>query len=390
MADVRVSLNRQSLLVAAACLLVDVCAFLSGDADRGVAWGVVLAAVVASGAALATPVRLSGVVAVGVLAAGVGGVLVLGGPAAPDVNEASAMIAAYRAGAWLRSRESGLVLAALIAGVVALGFARGHHLGGIVLIETVRVSLLPWLVGRYTTARRAYIDDLRTQAEHARRDAREAVDRAIVEDRGAIARDLHDTISHHVSAINVHAGAARMGVAALPGAAVATESLRWVESASRAAMTDLRHLLDVLHGERAGAERQPGVGGIDALLDGFRVAGVRATLRVEGEPRPLPASTDVALYRIAQEMLTNALQHGGGGPIEVLISYHDDGFTLATVNDVGRVTGREPGRARRGLTGIGNRVRIFDGVVHSGPQPDGRWRTAVSFPWPGREPADPA
>ena len=66
---------------------------------------------------------------------------------------------------------------------------------------------LPWLVGRYTTARRAHIAELERQAENRRRDARAAVERAVAGERSSIARDLHDVISHHVSAIGVHAGA---------------------------------------------------------------------------------------------------------------------------------------------------------------------------------------
>jgi signal transduction histidine kinase len=272
--------------------------------------------------------------------------------------------------------------------VLGLGAARGHPLGWLVLLEGVKLVVLPWLVGRWTTDRRAYLDDLIRQAENARRDTREAAERAVAEDRGAIARDLHDVISHHVSAINVHAGAARLQLSTVPSAERATASLRAVESASRAALSDLRGLLALLHREHPGEHRQPGLANIDELLAGFRAADRPVRLRTDGDPRPMDSSTDIALYRIAQEMLTNALRHGNGDPIELMLSYGDERFELAAANGVDPGDSADPARdrPRLGLAGIRDRARIFDGELVSGPGPGGRsWRTAVSFAWPARE-----
>jgi signal transduction histidine kinase len=380
------SLTRQSLLVAGVCLVADVLSFLLKDGGgAGLARIVVLVAIVVGDAALATAASLSGVVAVVNAFVRVLGAALLGAPGSHDFNDAGTLIAGYRAGAWLRGGPALGALGALVAGIVAADALSGVDHGWRLAVAGLKSGVLPWLVGRYTTARRAYLDELKQRTERERRDAREAVTRAVAEERSAIARDLHDVIAHHVSAINVHAGAARLGlnVAAADETGM-SDSLRAVETSSRAAMTDLRHLLDVLHGDQADGIRQPGVANLDELFEGVRGAGIPARLRVSGTPRDVPDSLDVALFRIAQEMLTNALRHGDGGGVEVDLDYGVEALTLSTVNRIGgQDRAVDQAGPHRGLVGIRNRARLFHGRSGSGPQPDGRtWRTTVTFPWP--------
>jgi signal transduction histidine kinase len=241
-----------------------------------------------------------------------------------------------------------------------------------------KVALLPWLVGRYTTARRAYLAELERRSEMERRDAREAVAKAIAEERSAIARDLHDVIIHHVSAIGLHAGAARLGLNS--GNTRLEDSLRSVETASRAAMVDLRHLLDLLHGDHSEGARQPGLDNLDELFDGVRAAGVPAQLEVSGDPREVPESLDITVYRIVQEMLTNALRHGDLSGVSVALDYGPSALSLTASNPVG--VSRGPiNTPRRGLVGIRNRASMFHGQTASGLASDGQtWRTVVTFP----------
>jgi signal transduction histidine kinase len=198
-------------------------------------------------------------------------------------------------------------------------------------------------------------------------------------------------ISHHVSAIGVHAGAARLGLNGDSGDpddpdgsddAVRT-SLSAVESASRSAMVDLRRLLDLLHGQETGAgQRQPGLGNLDELLDGVRSAGLPARLTTNGKPRELPGSLDVALYRIAQEALTNALRHGDGGTVEVELGYRQTEVSLAVTNATGPAGRQQESEwSPRGLAGLRKRVSLFGGHLAYGPQPGcDLWRVSVSFP----------
>jgi signal transduction histidine kinase len=106
-------------------------------------------------------------------------------------------------------------------------------------------------------------------------------------------------------------------------------------------------------------------------------------LTTSGEPRRLPESLDITLYRIVQEMLTNALRHGDSTGVDVELEFQDSCLALTTSNlvaSVASVATRDTGQ-RRGLDGIRNRARLFNGVTTSGLEPDGRtWRTAVAFP----------
>ncbi|MFC0435249.1 sensor histidine kinase [Kutzneria buriramensis] len=375
---VRGVLVRQSLLVSILCVIVDVCLALYEGCTLSTASQIVaLVAIIGVDLWLAGPARLSGLVSVAHGLVRILSVVTISPYAAG--NTAGLMIAGYRAGAWLRGWSAWLTM---IATTICLGLARVLVFGVVnwqlLAIQMVEFGLLPWLVGRYTTTRRAYLTELEQRAEQERRDAHEAVAKAVAEERGAIARDLHDVIAHHVSAINVHAGAARLiigGENAKVGASVTA-----VESAARSAMVELRHLLDLLHGNRADGVRQPGLDNIDELFDGVRAAGLQAELTTTGRARELPESLDIALYRIAQEMLTNALRHGDGTDVTVTLDYGDTSLVLSASNPM-RPDARLADGPHRGLTGIANRATLFRGLASSGPEPDGRtWRTSVVFP----------
>ena len=374
----------QSLLVAGACGVIDVLAFLAqGLPSAGtVAWVVALLGVIVADALLATRTRWSGWVAAVAVGVNAGCGLLLGGPPSMRLNEAGVLVATYRAGAWLRGAPAVASLVVVIVGLVPAFLARGYPLDWTLAIAAVKTGLVSWMVGRYTTARREFLDELRRQTEQEDRDARAAVSRAIAADRAGIARDLHDVVTHHVSAISVHAGAARLRLARTDADPSALTSLRSVEDASRAALGDLRNMLDLLQGERVAD--QVGLADIDDLLRGFRAADIPVRLDITGEPFALPPAVDAALYRVVQEMLTNALRHGDGGVITVTIRYENTTVAVETLNPY------RPSRAvsggGRGLIGIRTRVHALGGHALAGPGPDARaWRTAVSFDL--REPA---
>jgi signal transduction histidine kinase len=386
------TLARQSLLVASVCLLTDVAALLTAgpvSKFRALDWGALVVITLAD-AALALPARLSGWVALVHaavrFAAGLLGASMVGG----QLNDAGFLIAGYRAGAWLRGGAAYLALAVLVIGVGAGNLVSLRHNGEVLAVEVGKTALLPWLVGRYTTARRAHIAELERQAENQRRDAKTAIDRAVADERSSIARDLHDVISHHVSAIGVHAGAARLGLTNAGRADGIADSLSAVETSSRSAMVDLRRLLDLLHGDASDASRQPGLDNLEDLLDGVRRAGLPIRLATHGVARPLPGSLDIALYRITQEMLTNALRHGDGTSVEIELRYGDASVSVTARNGIhttvpdptaGEHRARERHGSARGLAGIRKRAAIFNGTIAHGPDSTGhRWETTVTFP----------
>lgn len=363
--------------MAGACVVVDVLAFIvQGLPPVTFAWLVALVAIVVADGLLATRTRWSGWIAAVAVAVNAGCGLLLGGPSSLRLNEAGVLVATYRAGAWLRGVPAVASLAVVIVGLVPAFLARGYPLDGNLAVAALKTGLVSWMVGRYTTARREFLDELRRQTEQEERDAREAVGRAIAEDRAGIARDLHDVVTHHVSAISVHAGAARLRLAKTDADPSALTSLRSVEEASRSALGDLRNMLDLLHGERSAD--QLGVADLDNLLHGFRAAAIPVRLDIVGEPFVLPPAVDIALYRIVQEMLTNALRHGDGGVITVTIRYEATTVEAETLNPYRPV--RSAGGGGRGLAGIRNRVHALGGRLRAGPGADARtWSTAVSF-----------
>ena len=387
---IRRSLAGQSVLVAVVCLVVDSIGFaLREPGNLTPSRLLLLLLIVAVDVGLALPARYSGWVALA------HALVCVGISAAPwhlpgeGVGLAGQLIAGYRAGAWLRGWSAPASLAALATGIIVSSRIVGNPDWLSMGLAVGSNAVLPWLVGRYTTARRAYIDELRHRREVELRDAAAEVDKAVARERTAIARDLHDVISHHVSAIGAHAGAARMRLGATSvdaGTTGVAESLAAVETASRSAMVDLRTMLDVLHGTTDTS--QPGLENLEELLEGVRRSGLAARLRVLGVPHPVPGSLDIALYRITQEMLTNALRHGDGTGVDIELRYRDASITVAAGNGIppvqvpaGRAAVAEPDGTGRGLAGIRTRAAMFHGSVSHGPDADyRRWETMVTVP----------
>ncbi|MFJ4656982.1 histidine kinase [Nocardia sp. NPDC088792] len=218
MLDVSKSLAWQSLLLAVTVATADAVTFVSTGlfgAAPAATLGFLVAIVVAD-LALAAPAGTAGWVAVLQVCVRMPALWFItrhGGVS--TVADVGYLIAGYRAGAWLTVRPAVLTLGVLVAGVGAGHFITQDYQSRhwpMVLSAIVGVGVVPWLVGRYTTARRAYIDDLKLRAQRRVHEERAALERAITAEREAIARDLHDAISHHVSAIGIHAGAARMAL----------------------------------------------------------------------------------------------------------------------------------------------------------------------------------
>ena len=159
------------------------------------------------------------------------------------------------------------------------------------------------------------VHQLAERSEELRR-SRDAEARALAaEQRERIARDVHDVVAHSVSLMVVQAEA---GEAQLPPGSPSGDNLAAIQRVGRATLTELRGLLaalgeDVPAGEVAGLrDPMPRLRDVDVLVDELAGAGLHVDLRVNGDVAALPAGVDLAAYRILQEVLTNALRHGGG------------------------------------------------------------------------------
>ncbi|MFI9509525.1 sensor histidine kinase [Nocardia sp. NPDC052566] len=382
--DVSRSLARQSIVVAVVAALVDGVILAMSGTFAVAPWQTVLLliGVVLADLALAGPPRTAGVVAMIQVALRLVTALVLHSYGiSARFADVGFLVAGYRAGAWLSGLPSVLTLLGMCAGVVTTHLLVGSTISRdwrLLLAATVSAGGVSWLVGRYTAARSAYVAELEQRDRLREQEHIAALDRAVTDEREAIARDLHDVISHHVSAIGIHAGAARMAMADTENA-TATRSLAAVEASSRAAMVDLRRQLDLLHGHEDDSQRQPGLADIDGLLGSVRAAGLNVELAVHGSAVTLPDSLNITLYRIVQEMLTNALRHGNGENARLAVEYRPNRIRIRATNPIPPGAAGERTEVPRGLRGIRRRAELFDGELRYGAEGTS-WHTTVAIP----------
>jgi signal transduction histidine kinase len=241
-----------------------------------------------------------------------------------------------------------------------------------------------WVLGdsmAYRRAHNAWLEERARRAE-AERDTRARI--AVAAERARIAREMHDVIAHHVSVIVVQADGA--GYAFDRDPARARQAIDAISRTGRQALAETRRLLGVLRDgeETAGLVPQPGLAQVSELLAEARLAGLPASLTVEGAPRPLDDGQELAAYRIVQEALTNTRKHGGlGADAAVLLRYADDGL-LVRVTDTGRAptdgNGPGPGATGHGITGMRERVQLYGGTLRTGPRPGGGYEVTATLP----------
>ena len=198
-----------------------------------------------------------------------------------------------------------------------------------------------------------------------------------------IARELHDVVAHNVSVMVAQAGAAQRIGDSAPREAIAT--LGAIERLGREALVEMRRLMGFLRTEpnrREPRSPQPGLGDLDALVAQVRQAGLPVTLRIEGDPQPLPAGLDLSAFRIVQEATTNILKHAGPSSVAVTIRYLSSRLSIEVVDDGIGASDRsaQPLRPRYGHLGMRERVALFGGELTVGPRPGGGYRVAASLP----------
>ncbi|XVV15633.1 sensor histidine kinase [Actinoplanes sp. CA-131856] len=207
---------------------------------------------------------------------------------------------------------------------------------------------------------------------------RRAFDReqARAAERARIARELHDVVTHHVTAIVVQANAARF----VAGPGPAADSLQVIGDSGKRALSELRDLLGVLDPERpAPRDRLPGLDQVGALVESTRAAGQPVTL-VEGGTAPaMGAGRELAAYRVVQEALTNAMKYAAGQPTAVELDYQPDGVTVTVVTERAAGGGAGSGSGH-GLAGLRQRVELFGGEMTAGPRPGGGFAVQAHVP----------
>jgi len=277
--------------------------------------------------------------------------------------------------------DTGAVVLVLVYALLRWGSGREIVLGGAVILATFALCAvtddtpaaeqvgglvflsLPGFIGAavrfWGTARERQLEQVRSR------------------ERERLARELHDTVAHHVSAMVIRAQAGGVLAATDPSAAV--EALEGVEEEGARTLEEMRAMVAALRDRGVGAELAPpaGVADLERLV---RTPGVRlkVDLGLDGELDTLPPAVDAAVYRIVQESVTNAMRHAVSAT-EVVVRVTGERHTVrVSVRDNGQRTGR--GRAGYGLAGLRERAALLGGELQAGPGADQGWHVEAELP----------
>lgn len=289
------------------------------------------------------------------------------------------LVAIYSVGRYAERR------AVLVAGPIALLGVAVHELrdphfefGGIALMLWA-ILAAGWPLGQAFRARDLREAELAAQADRLERERDARARAAVAQERGRIARELHDVVGHSVSVIVVQAVAAA-GLLDNTRVDQARERVSAIEETARQALAEMRRLVGLLdESAEPAVTPQPGLGALNALLDQLRTAGLPVELRVQGNTRALPPGLDLAAFRIIQEALTNTLKHAAADTVRVTVRYEDDALDLE-VHDDGRGPSGEGQDGGRGLVGMRQRAALYGGELSTGPCPQGGYQVHARLP----------
>ena len=240
------------------------------------------------------------------------------------------------------------------------------------------LGLAAWLLVLATFAEIAYIRQQRIMRMHE-----EEARRRAGEERLRIARELHDMLGHNISLINVQAGVALHLMDQRPEQARLALSV--IKDASKDALRELRSVLDVLRqvNEEPPLSPSPGLASLSDLVSRASEAGLRVRTEVSGDLKGLPASVDLAAFRIIQEALTNVMRHSGQASSSVHVTCNEQELTLCIDNEAGSEASRDGTGLGQGILGMQERATTLGGVVEAGPLPDGGFRVLARLPLDG-------
>ena len=308
-----------------------------------------------------------------------GAVLQMALTVGPDVSNIAILAVLFATARYGSARVRWLGLASAIGGAVIASaytvlvpgifgpadsvpaFLRGFSVS---LIGALAVLGLSWTLGllwrTWDTARQNRRDKL--AAEQAT---------VVEQERNRIARDMHDVIAHSLAVVIAQSDGGRYSA----GLEAKDAALTTISSTAREALADVRLLLGQLrHSQETGP--QPMLADLDRLVEQLRASGLTIRFAQEGEPVPLPAGKQLAIYRIVQEGLTNALRHGvADDTVDLLIEWSREAVTITIEN----TASGEPGPQGHGLAGMHERALLVGGTFRAAPD-DGRFVVSATIP----------
>ncbi|MEV6159588.1 sensor histidine kinase [Nonomuraea sp. NPDC052129] len=266
-----------------------------------------------------------------------------------------------------RPRRPALVLAVSTAWMAGIGMVIG---GAVVpmLTDMVIMAIAPVATGY---ALRLHRD----RADQSLRVQRAEAERVLAEERTWLARNVHDSVGHHLTAIRLQAAAARR----TRGETSATRALEVISNLSLSALTEVRDLLRTLSEHPAAL--QPGTADLERLAGQLTSAGRTITIRRTGTAGVLPPAVDHTAYRVVQEALTNVVRHSTASEVTVRLRQDDRGLRVEVLDNGAPAPASQA--EGQGIRGMRERVRLLDGTLSVGPVDTGGWRVRADLPREG-------
>jgi len=286
------------------------------------------------------------------------------------------LMIAYGGGRYATVRDGRIVLALLLIAVLVVGLSSADATAGDAYFPMILVTLC-WFGGRSVHLRLEHAAELHEAAAlAAEQREREALE-AVADERRRIAREMHDVVAHSISLMVVQAGGARRILASDPERAEhAAARIRHAGSEALAEMDLLLGVLDAVPERTA----QPTLDELGVLVERTRAAGLPVTLTVTGTRQPLPAGAELAVYRVVQESLTNAIKHAGGATTQVALTWGDDALEVVVADHGDGGPSPELIGAGHGLIGMRERLRVHGGELDAGPRPGGGFQVVARLP----------
>jgi signal transduction histidine kinase len=273
--------------------------------------------------------------------------------------------------------RSGIGLVVVLGSSAILVSKIPGHTTAEVLFVPIEFAI-SWLAGFALRERAEQVEAAEMRATLAERERDAAARVGVAEERARIARELHDIVAHAVSVMVLQVGAVRHK---LPQTLDEDrDALGHVEQAGRTALAEMRRLLGAMRRDGDGLDLapQPGLDGLDSLVEDVGRAGLPVRLHVDGDAVALPRAIDLSAYRILQEGLTNALKHAHASRADVTVRYTSDELEVEVVDDgAGATTSDGLGH---GLVGIRERVKIYGGEMNAGPAREGGFVLRARLP----------
>jgi signal transduction histidine kinase len=264
-------------------------------------------------------------------------------------------------------RRGATVLAvfAITSQVLALALAGGDAAGR---IAAVVFATLPWYfvmrLMRELRHRHAQAEDLIVELHDSREAEAQA---AALGERARLARDMHDVLAHSLSALALQLEGARLLAAERGADHEVVAALERSHRLAAGGLDEARRAISALRGDEL-----PGPERLEALADAFcEHSAAECTVTVAGEPRELESEARLAIYRTAQEALTNVRRHSAASRVEMRLDYANDGVTLAVADHGPGAPVAVGASSGYGLTGMRERAELLGGRLSAGPTEDG-------------------